>query len=140
MGSAYFSFEMSALSFLLLIISPFLVSSSSLYGPGNCINNQVELPDAEDIHFVAIGDWGSGHTDQEEVTASIDEKFDTRWKDMYSHPSIAELNWYLTVGNHDHHYDHEWYQVEYSAFEPRWRMPCLTHSFNVSTSVTSAMF
>jgi len=168
MGSAYFSFEMSALSFLLLIISPFLVSSSSLYGPGNCINNQVELPDAEDIHFVAIGDWGSGHTDQEEVAASIgefcllnrcdfvistgdnfyhdgvespiDEKFDTRWKDMYSHPSIAELNWYLTVGNHDHHYDHEWYQVEYSAFEPRWRMPCLTHSFNVSTSATSAMF
>ena len=27
------------------------------------------------------------------------------------------------------------YQVEYSAFEPRWRMPCLTHSFNVSTKV-----
>ena len=43
---------------------------------------------------------------------------------------------YLTVGNHDHHYDHEWFQVEYSAFEPRWRLPCLTHSFNVSTSVS----
>ena len=104
----------------------------------------MELSGEEDIHFVAIGDWGSGHTDQEEVVAHfsillqfshflkgvllllqvaaaigefclknrcdfvistgdnfyhdgvespIDEKFDTRWKDMYSHPSIAELNW-----------------------------------------------
>ena len=42
---------------------------------------------------------------------------------------------YLTVGNHDHHYEHEWFQVEYSAFEPRWRLPCLTHSFNVSNTV-----
>merc|ERR1719365_177653 len=162
---------MTALIFLVLAISPFLTSSTSLYGTGNvgnCINNQVELPDEEEIHFVAIGDWGSGHTDQEEVAFAIgefchlnrcdfvistgdnfyhdgvespvDENFDIRWKDMYSHPSIAQLNWYLTVGNHDHHYDHEWYQVEYSAFEPRWRMPCLTHSFNVSTKGTSAMF
>ena len=32
---------------------------------------KVELPDEEEIHFVAIGDWGSGHTDQEEVVASF---------------------------------------------------------------------
>jgi len=176
---------MTALSFLLFTLSPYLASSSSLYtakhqNVGNCINNQVELTDGEDIHFVAIGDWGSGKTSQEEVAAAIgefcllnrcdfiistgdnfyhdgvaspvDPNFDTRWKDMYSHPSIADLDWYLTVGNHDHHYDHEWYQVEYSAFESRWKLPCLTHSFNVSTSVavfgricvrglaTSAMF
>ena len=117
--------------------------------------DKVELPDEEEIHFVAIGDWGSGHTDQEEVLATfsssistflevnfhvkycfdifgscftflqvafaigefchlnrcdfvistgdnfyhdgvespVDENFDIRWKDMYSHPSIAQLNW-----------------------------------------------
>ena len=186
---------MTALSFLILFtLSPYLASSSSLYtakhqNVGNCINNQVryipvceipkivklmilnkvELADGEDIHFVAIGDWGSGKTSQEEVVFSsfrriflhfsscistffcrlllpsesfaswidvtlssqqvthrialyfsnvwvvwlvdfvissgdnfyhdgvespVDEKFDTRWKDMYSHPSIAQLPWW----------------------------------------------
>ena len=100
---------------------------------------QVKFSGEEDIHFVAIGDWGSGASDQEEVSPTFlhfppffsllflqvaaamgefcllnrcdfvistgdnmyhdgvdspfDEKFDTRWKDMYSHPSIAQLTW-----------------------------------------------
>ena len=101
----------------------------------------MEISGEEDIHFVAIGDWGSGESDQEEVVSTFftflilfnvyillcqvaaamgefcllnrcdfvistgdnmyhdgvdspfDEKFDTRWKDMYSHPSIAQLPW-----------------------------------------------
>ena len=28
------------------------------------------------------------------VESPVDEKFDTRWKDMYSHPSIAQLPWW----------------------------------------------
>ena len=43
---------------------------------------------------------------------------------------------YMTVGNHDHTLNREWHQVEYSALEPRWKLPCLTHSFNVSTMVS----
>ena len=43
---------------------------------------------------------------------------------------------YMTVGNHDHSFNREWHQVEYSALEPRWKLPCLTHSFNVSTKVS----
>ena len=43
---------------------------------------------------------------------------------------------YMTVGNHDHSLNREWHQVEYSALEPRWKLPCLTHSFNVSTTVS----
>ena len=27
------------------------------------------------------------------VDSPFDEKFDSRWKDMYSHPSIAQLTW-----------------------------------------------
>jgi hypothetical protein len=156
--------------FLLLTISPFLVCSSSLHGRniGKCTDNQVELTRHDDIHFVAIGDWGSGHHHQEEVAAAIgdfcfwhrcdfivstgdnmyttgvdspfDQKFDEKWKDVYTHPSIAHLPWYMTVGNHDHSLNREWHQVEYSALEPRWKLPCLTHSFNVSTKATSATF
>ena len=166
---------MSALIFLVLTISPFLVSSSSLYGPydvGNCINNQVQ---EDNPHFTvrdvkhqknstksasliliggavwwrryplcghrglgfrtyrpgrgcctffysssifsffkrcftfsqvaaAIGEFcllnrcdfviSTGDNFYHDgVESPIDEKFDTRWKDMYSHPSIAELNW-----------------------------------------------
>ena len=43
---------------------------------------------------------------------------------------------YMTVGNHDHSLNREWHQVEFSALEPRWKLPCLTHSFNVSTMVS----
>ena len=44
---------------------------------------------------------------------------------------------YMTLGNHDYSLPgHEWYQVEYSAIQPRWKLPCLTHSFNVSTPVS----
>ena len=82
---------------------------------------QVELTRHDDIHFVAIGDWGSGHHHQEEVAEAIgefcsrnrcdfiistgdnmyttgvdspfDEKFDEKWKDVYTHSSIAHLPW-----------------------------------------------
>ena len=172
--SAYFSFEMSALIFLVLTISPFLVSSSSLYGKddvGNCINNQVwednthstfwDVKHQEKLikkylididkggapwfrRYPLCGHWGLGFWTyrpgrgccnffslffsflflfstflqvafaigefclkhrcdfvistgdnfyHDGVESPIDEKFDTRWKDMYSHPSIAELNW-----------------------------------------------
>ena len=84
-------------------------------------HTQVQLTRHDDIHFVAIGDWGSGHHHQKEVAAAIgdfcfwnrcdfivstgdnmyttgvdspfDEKFDEKWKDVYTHPSIAHLPW-----------------------------------------------
>ena len=42
-------------------------------------------------------------------------QFDTKWRDVYTHPAIANLSWYLVVGNHDYGRDNvdgeEWYQV-----------------------------
>merc|ERR1711970_1229463 len=74
------------------------------------------------------------------VDGPLDEKFAEKWKNVYTHPSIAHLPWYMTLGNHDYMLPgHEWYQVEYSAIQPRWKLPCLTHSFNVSTPATAGM-
>ena len=81
----------------------------------------MELAIQDKIHFVAIGDWGTGHLDQQEVATALgefcfhnrcdfivstgdnmyttgvdgpfDEKFAEKWKNVYTHPSIAHLNW-----------------------------------------------
>ena len=46
------------------------------------------------------------------MTSPTDEHFASTWREVYSHPGIASLPWYLTVGNHDHHSDNgEWFQV-----------------------------
>jgi len=172
MGSSVFTIMIS-LNFIFLFVFPFFANASSIYGEGGwvgqCKDNQVNLKSHDDFHFVAIGDWGSGHHHQDEVADAMgnfclwnrcdfiisvgdnmyttgvdgpfDEKFAEKWKNVYTHPSIARLNWYMTLGNHDYSLPgHEWYQVEYSAIQPRWKLPCLTHSFNVSTPATSAMF
>ena len=40
-------------------------------------------------------------------------QFDTKWRDVYNDSSIADLDWYLVVGNHDYGRDNgvEWNQV-----------------------------
>ena len=108
----------------------------------------MNLNSHDDFHFVAIGDWGSGHHHQDEVQMAMrhlyqlyvvmtlkdhvveqsfqvaeamgnfclwnrcdfiisvgdnmyttgvdgpfDEKFAEKWKNVYTHPSIARLNW-----------------------------------------------
>jgi len=157
--------------FLFLTILNSLVTPSAFHGGdiGKCIDNQVDLSTQDKIHFVALGDWGDGHIDQEEVATALgefcfhnrcdfivstgdniyndgvespfDEQLDEKWKNVYNHPSIADLPWYMTVGNHDHHTPNgEWFQVEYSEIEPRWNFPCLAHSFNVTSQATSVMF
>ena len=46
---------------------------------------------------------------------------------VYNHSSLEDVNWYLSVGNHDYRWN-EWAQVEYSELEPRWNFPHLWHS------------
>ena len=87
-----------------------------------------------DLHFIAIGDWGTGEEDQRDVsdamgrkceiglhdtelanhhdkgkcdfilslgdniypqgvTSANDTQFYKKWRDIYDHPSISELNW-----------------------------------------------
>ena len=124
---------------------------------------QLNLNDQENMHFIVIGDWGSGRHHQKEVADGMgkfcedskcdfiistgdnfysrgvdsvyDDQFDESWRDVYNHPSIAHLPWYLTVGNHDHTSDREWYQVAFSHIEPQWNLPNLAFSFKVSSKV-----
>merc|ERR1712150_372871 len=56
------------------------------------------------------------------VHSADDKRFETTWRDIYTHPGIADLTWYISAGNHDHgsHDDgREWFQVEYSKTHPR---------------------
>lgn len=70
-----------------------------------------------------------------------DKHFDDTWRDVYTHPGIAHLPWYLTVGNHDHiHSDGEWYQVGYSLVNQRWNMPSLAFAFEMTSEDTSVKF
>ena len=71
------------------------------------------------------------------VDSVWDEHFDDTWKDIYTHPGIANLPWYLTVGNHDHlHSNGEWFQVEYSLRNSRWHMPSLAYALEFSSDVS----
>merc|ERR1711971_1349915 len=65
------SSAMTALIFIFLTVSPFFATGSSLFGIGKCVDNQVELNGHDDFHFIAIGDWGSGHHHQDEVADAI---------------------------------------------------------------------
>ena len=81
----------------------------------------MELNSHDEFHFIAIGDWGYGHHHQDEVADAMgnfclwnrcdfivstgdnmyttgvdgpfDKKFAEKWKNVYTHPSIAHLNW-----------------------------------------------
>ena len=157
--------------------------------------------DHDDLHFIALGDWGTGHEDQKDVgdamgrkcemglnnqqmvhsgrcdlilslgdniypigvSSANDTQFYKKWKDIYTHQGISQLNWsvmskckrncrshfvfipfyhrYLTPGNHDHG-NHksvvpnpELFQLQFSKIEPRWRMPSLAYGLRYSTPV-----
>lgn len=59
------------------------------------------------------------------VTGVDDPRWYTNWYDVYDqHESLQNLDWYVSVGNHDHYLienpNRVWYQVEFSDLEPRW--------------------
>ena len=125
---------------------------------------------AQGLRFIALGDWGSDETCQYIVadamgkwcalhrcdfiittgdnfyhggiTSPDDPRFNTTWKDVYTHPSIIDLVWYIGIGNHDHHTENdgrEWFQVEYGKTEPRWYFPDLTHSVTQAAGASSTV-
>ncbi len=100
--------------------------------------------------FIAFGDWGTGHRDQERVAQAmavwarrdglafmltagdnfyqrgVESAEDPRWgdafEDVYDDPALARAPVYPTLGNHDHKGDPD-AQVAYSRMNPRWVMP-----------------
>ena len=121
---------------------------------------------SSELRFIAIGDWGQDGQDQNQIAKamgkwcsshrcdfiistgdnfypcgvdSVDhEFFNSKWRDVYTHPKIADLKWHMCAGNHDHGGGHDKkctdpkyevrYQVEYT--NPRWYFPKLSYSFN----------
>ena len=138
------------------------------YGNSSC----VKYLEHSTLRFVAFGDWGTDGSHQKEDAEAIgewceenrcdfilstgdnfystgvhsadDERFQETWADVYNHPSIAELTWYVIAGNHDHGNGaddgREWFEVEHSKLEPRWHFPDLAHSFKISTTATRIKF
>jgi len=61
------------------------------------------------------------------VTSVNDARFNTSWLWVYDKPNIADLTWYMTMGNHDYGVidNRELYQIDYAATEKRWVQPSL---------------
>jgi len=126
-----------------------------------------------ELSFIIIGDWGSDNGKQHQtankmgkwceqnkcefvlalgdnfygtgVYSNDSERFQTTWSDIYDDPSIADLDWYAIVGNHDHGREntedgHEWFQVEHSQLDPRWVFPDLAYSLTVDFENTKVKF
>ena len=124
------------------------------------------------LRFIAFGDWGIDNHHQYDDADSIgqwceenrcdfimstgdnfystgvnsadSERFQSTWSDVYNHPSIADLTWFVVAGNHDHGNGaddgREWFEVEHSQLDPHWHFPDLAHSFKVSTTATTVKF
>lgn len=82
--------------------------------------------------IVAAGDnfypWG--------VESVNDEQFNEKWRDVYDQPSLKNLTWYLSLGNHDYGLKNgnEWFQVEFGLNESRWHLPNLWYDFTKDLS------
>jgi len=126
-----------------------------------------------ELSFIIIGDWGSDNGKQHQTAKTMgkwceqnkcefvlalgdnfygtgvysndSERFQTTWSEVYDNPSIADLDWYAIVGNHDHGREntedgHEWFQVEHSQLDPRWVFPDLAYSLTVDFENTKVKF
>ena len=102
------------------------VNNIGKFDGNGSMDRQLFLNDQEELRFIVIGDWGSGHQHQKEVAESMgkfcqgwsgnkcdfiistgdnfynegvydvyDDQFDKKWRDVYTHPSIAHLPWYV---------------------------------------------
>jgi len=124
------------------------------------------------LQFITLGDWGADTPKQKQdanamgrwcdknkcdfvlalgdnfythgVDSATDSRFATTWSDVYDYPSIANLTWFVTAGNHDHGNDardgREWYEVEHYKLDKRWHFPNLSYAFNYSTPSSRTKF
>ncbi len=103
------------------------------------------------LRFIALGDWGvKGGGLQNEVANSMsqyalakpmkfiltvgdnfyssgvtsieDSHWQRSWLDIYSLPGLANLNWYVSLGNHDYGGSVQ-AAIDYSSINSQWRLP-----------------
>jgi len=118
------------------------------------VGNGKSVHQDDDLSIIILGDWGqAGLQGQERVAdamaewaavnnpdwilsvgdqfypkglrSTTDRQIDIRWRQMYSHDSLAHLNWYISLGNHDYGdwEGEEVNTVELAKVEPRWIIP-----------------
>lgn len=103
-----------------------------------------------------FGDMGTGRWDQEEVAEAMvqrverepwdfalllgdnfypagvssvdDEQWQTKHEEIYAHPALQRIPFYVVLGNHDHKGNVQ-AQVDYSQRSERWRMPARHYAF-----------
>ncbi|KAL0485161.1 tartrate-resistant acid phosphatase type 5, partial [Acrasis kona] len=107
---------------------------------------------ASSIKFVVIGDWGrQGGYNQSKVAESMgkycqtngpcdfvvstgdniydvgvkdesDKLFTTTFENIYTHPGLEKVRWYMSLGNHDYNGEPD-AQIKYTKHSKRWYMP-----------------
>ena len=119
----------SLLCFLLGIYVPILSNAYTVsnVNRNGSITSHFHFENTDELRFIVIGDWGSGHHHQQEVAdamghwcydddtltkchfiistgdnfypsgvySSTDDQFYEKWRDVYTHPAIAHLPWYV---------------------------------------------
>lgn len=81
------------------------------------------------------------------VSGINDEQWQTKWRDVYTGKSL-QIPFYAVLGNHDYGHIPGFYtansqaQIEFSAHDPRWKMPARNYVFSkpVSTSTSVDFF
>lgn len=118
------------------------------------------------LHFLVIGDWGQGSTEQRRVAAAMasvasgsdarfvvstgdnfypsgvgsirDPQFRTSFEEMYSAQSL-QMPWYAVLGNHDYEGSPN-AEVAYSNHSTRWRMPARYWTQEMAAGSETAAF
>ncbi len=125
-----------------------------------------KIPGKNYVYFIAIGDQGKGGNSQKHVADLMNEKArkdsldfvltlgdnfygdgvtsvsDKQWLEkfeaMYDLPYL-QIPFYATLGNHDHHFGHGHYQVEYSKKNDKWKMPHNYYTFAKAIEANSSI-
>ncbi len=114
----------------------------------------------DEVNFIVIGDWGdygksqqvavakamnawAGQNQVDFITTTGDNIYDKgvtdildplwqqAFENIYQLPNIKDLNWYITLGNHDYQGNFQ-AQIDYQATNQNWKLPSTYYGLNVT--------
>jgi tartrate-resistant acid phosphatase type 5 len=136
----------------ILLLGQVLAKKTTLLDTaGSLVNSIFRSPANPLVRFAVIGDFGrSGKLNQSEVANTMgnmcasrgcdfiistgdniydtgardanDPKFSTCYEQVYAHPGLQGIKWFMTLGNHDYRLNPQ-AQVEYAKTSKRWHLP-----------------
>ncbi|CAD5126861.1 DgyrCDS14889 [Dimorphilus gyrociliatus] len=70
-----------------------------------------------------------------------DKQYDTKWREVYINPYPSlRVDWQIVLGNHDHKLNNGKNQIEFSKFEPLWKIPNFFYSFTKELKTFQILF